>query len=105
MSKTITVSDYIYEYLLKIKNETQKKRKSMRENGYTTEEINEECPPASFDGAIGKMIYDISGYELDAEHYEIERKNPPHCMNCCPCDQCVQDRYDRAQAEYDQASW
>lgn len=100
MSKQITVSDDLYNELLEIKNAIKKERQKLREWECETEEIDAECPQATFDGAIRKIIVERNTFENDAEELKFQ-----HCVNCCDCEHCTEIRKGWAEEEAEKRFW
>lgn len=96
MSKEITISEELYQELLQVKKELREERKCLKDYGYKQKNINERFPPATLEGAIRKIIMDKSTYEEEALFYKEAVK---HCINCCKCEDCAEDRYQRASVE------
>jgi ubiquitin len=99
--KTITISDEVYEELIKIKNDIKQTRDNYKKELQvdTEAELQDEMElhwgfqydfKATFNDAIRLLISASEGAEdLLQAYHDLQEE---HCHRCCDCDDCVEFR-------------
>lgn len=99
---TISVSPEVHKKLLEMKREAKEEWKLYVDEGWTKKEIMNEtfAVPPTFDGVVSDLLEKIKSLQ-DSLSEEF------HCLNCCNCDDCSEQRYiriqDRKQSEWETA--